>query len=116
MHIAYAGHDHESDTGCPVTLMPECFCDNNDDQVQLVIQSFTRVTIPEETKTHSDLEADCIICAVIQKNTNRLKQLQATTGTVTDTNISPESSQSQHLLLVQITPLTPIGEKTKLSN
>jgi len=116
IHIVYAGHEHENDTGCPVTLMPECFCDNNDDQVQFIIQSFTRVTIPEEAKTHSDLEADCMICIVILKDTNRLRQMQATTGTVTDSNISPEYTISQYLFTLQTTPLTLIEQKTKLSN
>jgi len=116
IHIVHAGHEHEIDTGCPVTLMPECLCDNNDNQVQLVIQSFTKVTIPEEAKTHSNLESDCMICIVIQKNTNRLRQSQAAAETVADSIISPESTISQHLLSMQTTLLTPIEEKIKLNN
>jgi len=116
IHIAHAGHEHEYDTGCPVTLMPECKCDNNDDLVQFVAQTFSRVAIPEETKTHSNLESDCMICIVIEKNTNRLRQSQAAAETVTDSSISPESTISQHLLSMQTTPLTPIEEKTKLNN
>ena len=116
MHIAFAGHEHEYDTGCPVTLMPECFCDNNEEQLQFFIQPNSMFAISEEPQAHSDIEADCMICAVIQKNTSRLRQMQAATGTVTDSNISPESTVSQYLFTLQATPLTPIEEKTKLSN
>ena len=116
MHIAYAGHDHENDTGCPVTLMPECFCDNNEEQLQFEIQLYSKFAFAEETQAHSDIEADCMICAVIQKNTNKLRQMQAATGTLTDSYISPESTVSQYLFTLQSTPLTPIEEKTKLSN
>jgi len=114
--IAHAEHEHDNDIGCRVTRMPECLCDNNGESPRFGDRLYFQAGNNVEHQSHSEFETDCLICAVIYKTTNRLRQTLAAVGTVACEDTSLLSSNSMCLSFSRNTSPTPIELKAKLSN
>ena len=115
-HAAHAEHGHEYESFCLSTRMPECKCDNNDDQLQPSFLLNTQAAVIEEPHTHVDFGVACQTCALVCRAIDQLKQSSAAAGSAALTNINRLSFESLYLTVIQTVPLTPIELKTKFSN
>jgi len=114
-HATHAGHGNENESLCVSTRMPECKCDNNDNQLLTAFLSNKQAAVYEEFHSHIDSGAACQTCALVCKVVDQLKQSNTAVGSAALTNIDLLSPESLCFSFVQTVPLTPTELKIKIT-
>ena len=98
--MTLAEHGREANTGCALTLNPECFCESSTPLQQ----------------TGHEAEHACLACALVQKAIDPLRELGVALSSMMHTDLSLLAITIILLLPFASGCLTPIRLKTRIDN
>jgi hypothetical protein len=116
-HFSNHAQDHAESAGlgtntCQRTLLPECECAPGLPLMPMQIQA----NYSFHSHSHSEAHVDCLVCVIIQKIVNQVRQVNASASiaVLTDTNIFAFFALCLFLALAGLS--TPVKLKSRTNN